>query len=130
MCIESPAPPPQQQDEELETSYKLNQRQSNSSNMGYGLGIWWIFLIALCLLPKGLQAIIAYDCTNPSVNISTINARSLKPCQEVNTTTRIKSQPIQLIELNNQYRVKVRQCKIVLTQTVKCKIIIKIGNAG
>lgn len=44
----------------------------------------------------------AYDCTNPSVNITTINARSLKPCQELNATTRVKNQSIQLIELDNE----------------------------
>lgn len=71
----------------------------------------------MLMLPDKIAAIIAYDCTNPSVNI-TINARTVKPCMRLNTTSRIKVKPIQLLEIDNEHRVKVQQCKVVLTRTI------------
>lgn len=79
---------------------------------------WWILLMLVNILLQPAGAIIAFDCTTPAVNLTTIDARTISPCSQPLRTPKMNSQLIQLVQLADDYQVRVKQCKVALTRTI------------
>jgi len=79
--------------------------------------LFYIFIIIQLFFGK-VSPLIAYDCTHRGASMTTINARLVEACYIKGDKPKFESEIIQLVQLADNYTVRVQQCKIMLTRTI------------
>ncbi|AJG39068.1 glycoprotein [Wuchang Cockroach Virus 3] len=81
------------------------------------MSLFFVLLGVIQLWPA-VDGLVAYDCSHPNLNISTISTKHVEPCIPYNRPIQNTTVVIQLIQLEESFAVPVHYCNIEITRIV------------
>lgn len=75
-------------------------------------------IILLLSVVGGARSLIAYDCSHPTLNMTTIAINQIPDCTMHGLNKSTSSEEVQLVQLSNSYPVHVYQCKVIIHRVI------------